>query len=65
MAPLRLAGEAHHTAPQRHTGNHVRSRWGQVGHTLGWGAKPQAISAATERLRAALEVLCELRGIGG
>jgi len=37
----------------------------QAGYTLGWGGKPQAISAATERLRAALDVLCRLWGIGG
>lgn len=36
----------------------------QVGYTLGWGAKPAAIVAATERLKAALDDLCRHWGIG-
>lgn len=34
-----------------------------VGYTLGWGSKPQATAAATERLRMALDDLCKLWGI--
>ena len=34
-----------------------------VGYTLGWGSKPQATAAATERLRMALDDLRKLWGI--
>jgi hypothetical protein len=36
----------------------------QAGYKLGWVAKPQAIAAATERMKAALDRLVELWGIG-
>jgi hypothetical protein len=36
----------------------------QVGYGLGWSSRAQAYAAAVERLRAALDELCELWGIG-
>lgn len=36
----------------------------QAGYRLGWGSKPQAIAAATERMKAALDRLVELWGVG-
>lgn len=36
----------------------------QAGYKLGWGSKPQAIAAATERMKAALDRLVELWGVG-
>jgi hypothetical protein len=36
----------------------------QAGYKLGWGSKPQAIAAATERMKAALDQLVELWGVG-
>jgi hypothetical protein len=35
----------------------------QAGYKLGWGSKPQAIAAATERMKAALDRLVELWGV--
>jgi Domain of unknown function (DUF6456) len=37
----------------------------QVGYSLGWSARAQAYAAAAERMKAALEELCKLWGIGG
>ena len=37
----------------------------QVGHALGWSSRPQAYAAALERMKAALDELCQLWGIGG
>ena len=34
----------------------------QVGYTLGWGTRPQAYAAAVERMKTALDALCELWG---
>lgn len=36
----------------------------QAGYKLGWSSKPQAIAAATERMKAALDRLVELWGVG-
>jgi len=36
----------------------------QAGYKLGWGGKSQAIAAATERMKAALDRLVELWGVG-
>ena len=36
----------------------------QAGYKLGWGSKPQAIAAATERLKGALDQLVALWGVG-
>jgi hypothetical protein len=36
----------------------------QVGHALGWSSRPQAYAAALERMKAALDELCKLWGIG-
>ena len=36
----------------------------QAGYKLGWGSKPQAIAAATERMKSALDRLVELWGVG-
>jgi hypothetical protein len=35
----------------------------QAGYKLGWSSKPQAIAAATERMKAALDRLVELWGV--
>jgi hypothetical protein len=35
----------------------------QVGYTLGWGSRPQAYAAAVERMKTALDALCELWGL--
>jgi hypothetical protein len=35
----------------------------QVGYTLGWGTRPQAYAAAVERMKTALDALCELWGL--
>ncbi len=37
----------------------------QVGYALGWSSRPQAYAAALERMKAALDELCKLWGIGG
>ncbi len=37
----------------------------QVGQALGWSSRPQAYAAALERMKAALDELCQLWGIGG
>jgi hypothetical protein len=37
----------------------------RVGHALGWSSRPQAYAAALERMKAALDELCQLWGIGG
>jgi len=37
----------------------------QVGYSLGWSGRAQAYAAALERVRAALDALCKLWGIGG
>jgi hypothetical protein len=36
----------------------------QLGNTLGWASRAQAYAAAAERLKASLDVLCKLWGIG-
>ena len=36
----------------------------QVGHALGWSSRAQAYAAALERMKAALDELCKLWGIG-
>jgi hypothetical protein len=36
----------------------------QVGQSLGWSSRPQAYAAALERMKAALDELCKLWGIG-
>jgi Domain of unknown function (DUF6456) len=36
----------------------------QVGNSLGWGTRAQAYAAAVERIKAALDELCRLWGIG-
>jgi hypothetical protein len=36
----------------------------QVGLALGWSSRPQAYAAALERMKAALDELCKLWGIG-
>ncbi len=36
----------------------------QVGYTLGWSSRAQAYAAAVERMKAALDELCKLWGIG-
>jgi hypothetical protein len=36
----------------------------QVGYGLGWSGRAQAYAAAAERMKAALEELCRLWGIG-
>ena len=36
----------------------------QVGYTLGWSSRGQAYAAAVERMRTALDDVCELWGIG-
>jgi hypothetical protein len=36
----------------------------QVGYTLGWSSRPQAYAAAVERMKTALDELCELWGTG-
>jgi len=36
----------------------------QVGYSLGWSSRAQAYAAAVERLKAALDELCKLWGIG-
>src|SRR5262245_10639129 len=36
----------------------------QVGYSLGWGSRAQAYAAAVERMKAALDELCKLWGIG-
>lgn len=36
----------------------------QVGQALGWSSRPQAYAAALERMKAALDELCQLWGIG-
>lgn len=35
----------------------------QIGYTLGWGTRPQAYAAAVERMKTALDALCELWGL--
>jgi hypothetical protein len=37
----------------------------QIGYTLGWSSRPQAYSAAAERMKSALDDLCRLWGVGG
>jgi len=37
----------------------------QVGQALGWSSRAQAYAAALERMKAALDELCKLWGIGG
>jgi hypothetical protein len=37
----------------------------QVGVALGWSSRAQARAAAHERMKAALDALCQLWGIGG
>jgi hypothetical protein len=37
----------------------------QIGYTLGWSSRPQAYSAAAERMKSALDELCGLWGVGG
>jgi len=36
----------------------------QIGQALGWTSRPQAYAAALERMKAALDELCRLWGIG-
>jgi uncharacterized protein DUF6456 len=36
----------------------------QIGYSLGWGSRAQAYAAAVERMKTALDQLCELWGIG-
>jgi hypothetical protein len=36
----------------------------QIGYSLGWGSRGQAYAAAVERMKTALDQLCELWGIG-
>jgi hypothetical protein len=36
----------------------------QMGYALGWSSRPQAYAAAVERMKTALDALCELWGVG-
>ena len=36
----------------------------RIGQVLGWTSRPQAYAAALERMKAALDELCRLWGIG-